>query len=100
MFDSEDVVFAWAIGKALLIVIVSVGALVYVAWVVTRKKEIASRVEIPENGALKSSAVKASNVPFSAPGKTGTGEGARHILSGASREENNTGKSEQPAAAA
>jgi hypothetical protein len=33
LFDSEGVLFAWAIGKALLIVIVSVGALVYFAWV-------------------------------------------------------------------
>jgi hypothetical protein len=100
VFDSEDVVFAWAIGKALLIVIVSVGALVYVAWVVTRKREIAPRVEIPENAALRSSAVKASNMPFSGLEKTGAAEGARPILSGTSREENNTRKAEQPPAAA
>ena len=35
MFPSDDVVFAWAIGKALLIVIVSFGTLVYAAWAVT-----------------------------------------------------------------
>jgi hypothetical protein len=29
---SDDVVFAWAIGKALLIVIVAVGTLIYAAW--------------------------------------------------------------------
>jgi hypothetical protein len=37
MDATEDVVFAWAIGKALLIVIVSLGILVYVAWAGTRK---------------------------------------------------------------
>ena len=96
MFDSEDVVFAWAIGKALLIVIVSVGALVYIAWVATRKKEIVARVDIPENGTLRSSAVNASKVPPIGPGKTRAAEGARHILSGTSAEENNTRKPEQP----
>jgi pimeloyl-ACP methyl ester carboxylesterase len=35
VFDSVDPVFAWAIGKALLIVIVSFGALVYAAYAVT-----------------------------------------------------------------
>jgi hypothetical protein len=32
MGASDEVVFAWAIGKALLIVIVAVGILIYVAW--------------------------------------------------------------------
>jgi hypothetical protein len=32
VFDSDDVVFAWVIGKALLIVIVSFIILVYLAW--------------------------------------------------------------------
>lgn len=99
MFDSEDVVFAWAIGKALLIVIVSVGALVYFAWGATRKKEIVARVDILENGALRSSAVKASKVPIG-PGKTGAADGALHILSGISAEENNTRKPEQSTVAA
>ncbi len=36
MFASNDVVFVWVIGKALLIVIVSIGILVYPASVVTR----------------------------------------------------------------
>ena len=35
MFESVDPVFAWAIGKALLIVIVSFGVLVYAAYAVT-----------------------------------------------------------------
>jgi hypothetical protein len=34
----DDAVFAWAIGKALLIVIISFGALVYLAWAVTWPK--------------------------------------------------------------
>jgi hypothetical protein len=38
VFSSDDVVFAWAFGKALLIVIVSFGALVYTAWAATRQK--------------------------------------------------------------
>ena len=32
MFASDDTVFVWAIGKALLIVIVSAGFLIYAAW--------------------------------------------------------------------
>lgn len=40
MFDSDDVVFVWAVGKAMLIVIVSAAALVYLAWAVTWKREI------------------------------------------------------------
>ncbi len=32
MFASDDVVFAWVIGKALLILIVSCSTLVYAAW--------------------------------------------------------------------
>jgi hypothetical protein len=35
---SDEVVFAWAIGKALLVVIVSVGTLIYAAWAVPRKR--------------------------------------------------------------
>ncbi|MGB8781708.1 MAG: hypothetical protein WCD02_01230 [Terriglobales bacterium] len=35
MFVSDDVVFAWAIEKAFLIVIVALGILVYAAWAVT-----------------------------------------------------------------
>jgi hypothetical protein len=79
VFDSEDIVFVWAIGKALLVVIVSIGALVYIAWVATRKNEISARAEIPENGAV---------------------EGARHILSGTPAEENNTRKPDRPSVAA
>jgi hypothetical protein len=99
VFDSEDVVFAWAIGKALLIVIVSVGALVYIAWFATRTKSIA-QVDISENGALSSSAVKANKIPPIGPGRIGTEEEARRILSGTSVDENNARKPEHPAVAA
>ena len=100
MFDSSDVVFAWAIGKALLIVIMSIGTLVYIAWVATRKNEIAGRAEILENGTLGSSAAKANKVSPVGPGKTGAAEGTRRILSGTSEEENNTRKPERPTVAA
>lgn len=74
MFDSDDIVFIWAIGKALLILIVSIGALIYIAWVATRKMEIGARAGIHENGALNSSVVKASNVSPLRPEKTGAAE--------------------------
>jgi hypothetical protein len=34
--DTEEAIFAWAIGKALLIVIVSLVILIYAAWAGTR----------------------------------------------------------------
>jgi hypothetical protein len=37
MATSDEVAFAWAIGKALLIVMVSCGVLVYAAWAGTRR---------------------------------------------------------------
>jgi len=46
---SDDVVFAWAIGKALLIVIVSFGTLVYAAWAVTRQRKKVAHVEISKD---------------------------------------------------
>ncbi len=100
VFDSEDVVFVWAIGKALLIVIVSVSALLYIAWVATRTTEVGARVDLPEVGALKLSAVKAGQVPPLVPGKLGAADGARHIPSGISTEENNSREPEQPTFAA
>jgi hypothetical protein len=39
VFASDDLVFAWAIGKALLIVIVSFDTLVYAAWAVTWQRK-------------------------------------------------------------
>jgi hypothetical protein len=38
VFASDEVIFAWAIGKAMLIVIVSLGILVYAAWLGTKEK--------------------------------------------------------------
>lgn len=53
MFDPHDVVFAWAIGKALVIVFVSLSTLVYLAWAVTRRGEVAAHLERPRHIALK-----------------------------------------------
>ena len=53
MFESDDAVFAWAIGKALLIVIVSFGALVYAAWAATYQKKNTTHVGISKDSALK-----------------------------------------------
>jgi hypothetical protein len=61
MIASDDVVFAWAIGKALLIVIVSFGVLIYAAWAVTGQKP--GHVGIPKGRALKyESSLKAGKV--------------------------------------
>jgi hypothetical protein len=48
MFSSDDAVFAWAIAKALLILIVAAGTLVYAAWVVVRQMDKAAHPEIPK----------------------------------------------------
>ena len=53
MINGDDLVFAWAIGKALLIVFVSLGALVYLAWAVTRQRNNAAQVAISRHRALK-----------------------------------------------
>jgi hypothetical protein len=53
VFASDDVVFAWVIGKALLIVIISFGTLVYVAWAATYPKKNARHVGISNGSALK-----------------------------------------------
>jgi hypothetical protein len=100
VFDSEDVVFVWAIGKALLIVIVSLSALLYIAWVATRKTEIVARVDIPEAGALKLRAVKAGRMQPIGPGQFGAADRTRHIPSGTSTEENISREPERPTFAA
>ena len=98
MFDSNDPVFAWAVGKALLIVIVSIGILVYLAWAVTRH-EIAVDAGVLEDGASRSrSSVKVSKLPITVT--TERGEGAPRILSRTSAEENDVHEPERPAAAA
>jgi hypothetical protein len=53
VFASDDVVFAWVIEKALLIVIISFGTLVYVAWAATYPKKNARHVGVSNDGALK-----------------------------------------------
>jgi hypothetical protein len=71
VFASDDAVFAWAIGKALLIVIVSFGSLLYAAWAVTRQRKSAVHVGTPEDSALKyESSVKAAKVVLIANGTT------------------------------
>jgi len=61
VFASDDPVFAWAIGKALLIAIVSVGILVYAAWAVTWQRKDAVHVGISKDSALNyKSSVKAA----------------------------------------
>jgi hypothetical protein len=59
----DDAVFAWAIGKAILIVIISFGTLIYLAWAVTwpkvsenesdqkRRRQTRIRATTPESAA-------------------------------------------------
>jgi len=101
VFASDDPVFAWAIGKALLIAIVSVGILVYAAWAVTWQRKDAVHVGFPEDSALNcKSSVKAGNVPLIANGTDEEAEGARLILAGTLAEVINVHEPERPAAAA
>jgi len=71
VFASDDVVFAWAIGKALLIVIVSCGSLLYVAWAVTWQKKNEAHIGTDKDGGLKyENSVKAGKVVLIANGTT------------------------------
>jgi hypothetical protein len=100
VFASDDAVFAWAIGKALLIVIVSFATLVYAAWEVTSQRKNVADVEIPKDDVLKHpSSVKAGKVLLIANGTTEEGEEARSILAGTSGEETNVHEQRQPTAA-
>ena len=56
MFTSDELVFVWPVGKALLVVISSVGILVYAAWVGT--KRMAS-----DDAKQESDAVRVGNQP-------------------------------------
>jgi hypothetical protein len=101
MFGSDDVVFAWAIGKALLIVVVAFGILVYAAWVVTRQGEDAAQGGISEDGALQhKSSVRAGTVVLIGSGATEEAGGGRRILAVSSTEEIDVYKPEEPAPAA
>ena len=101
MFDSDDVVFAWAILKALLIVIVGFGFLIYAAWAVIRQSKDAAQVAIRKDSTLKyKSSVQADTVLVIASGTTEEAGRARPILAGTSTEEINVHEPEKPAAAA
>jgi hypothetical protein len=51
---SDDAVFAWAIGKAVLIAIASFGALVYLAWWgITYQEKYTTHVESHKNSSLE-----------------------------------------------
>jgi hypothetical protein len=101
MIASDDVVFAWAIGKALLIVIVSLGILVYAAWAVARQTENAAHVGSPKDSVVKhTSSVRAGKVLLIANRTTEAEERARPIPAGASVEEDNLHVPTQPTAAA
>jgi hypothetical protein len=54
--------FAWAIGKALLIVMVSFGTLVYAAWAVTWPRKEVRMVESPRIVSLASTLAEKTNV--------------------------------------
>lgn len=101
MFDANDVVFAWAIGKAMLIVMVSIGALVYLVWVVTRKMEIAAQVRVSEDcGSRAESTVEERKRPLVAlETNEELGEAGQSLLA-TSAEPNNRVESGQSAAAA
>jgi hypothetical protein len=102
LIASDDVVFAWAIAKALLIVIVSFGTLVYAAWAVTWQKprQNAAHVGFPKDSALKyKSSVKVGKVLLIACG-TAEAEAARHISARTSADEIAVHEPGQPSAAA
>jgi hypothetical protein len=48
MFTSDELVFIWPIEKALLVVVVSIGILVYVAWVGTKRMSGSSAKRRPD----------------------------------------------------
>jgi hypothetical protein len=101
MIASDDVVFAWAIGKALLIVIVSLGILGYAAWAVARQTENAAYVGSPKDSVVKhKSSVQAGKVLLIANGTTEAEERARPIPARTSVEEPNVHEPEQPTTAA
>jgi hypothetical protein len=53
VLSSDDLVFFWAIARASLIVVVSCGILVYLAWAVTRPRNSAAHVEASNRKTLK-----------------------------------------------
>lgn len=102
MFDGDDAVFAWAIGKALLIVFVSFGTLVCAAWwAVTRQGENAAHVEIPSDSALKCKSSVEAGKALPIADRTGEEpEGTHPILARTLAEDIDVHDPGQPAAAA
>jgi len=79
VFDPDDVVFAWAIGKALVIVFVSLSTLVYLAWAVTRRREVAAHVERPRHIAFKYKSSVKTDTRYLSPDKTAGETEAPHV---------------------
>jgi hypothetical protein len=101
VFNADDGVFGWAIGKAVLILMVSIGALVYLAWAVTRRTEIESRAGASEDrGSRSESAVKAREGPLVVFETTDESEETGQSLLHISAERNDRGQSGQSTAAA
>jgi hypothetical protein len=101
VFASDDPVFAWAVAKALLIVIVAFGVLIYAAWVVTWQRQDAAHVGTLKDGALKyKSSVERARFRSLPAEQTDETEAARHILAHGLVEEINVREPGQPAAAA
>lgn len=74
MFTSDELVFVWPVGKALLVVIGSVGILVYAAWVGTKK--------MASNDAKQESDPETvGNLPPAAWQHFGIRDGARQVIS-------------------
>jgi len=79
VFDPHDVVFAWAIGKALVILFVSLSTLVFLAWAVTRRGEVAAHVERPRHIALKYRSSVKMDTRHLSPDKTAGETEAPHV---------------------
>src|SRR5882762_838363 len=77
---SDDIVFAWAIGKALLIVIFAFGTLVYTAFAATWQRKDAAHAGIPKDDALKNRRlVRPGKVLLIGNGTVEEAEGARRF---------------------
>ncbi len=74
MFTSDELVFVWPIGKALLVVIGSVGILVYAAWVGTKKM-------VSRDAKQESDVMTVGNQPPAVWQRFGIRDGARQVIS-------------------
>ena len=93
MFQSDDVVFAWVIGKALLIIVASLGILLYLAWAVTLQREKVVSSVSAKDGPRDSKGLGAQET-------TEESQEARHCLPGTLAREIDVPEPEQPTAAA